>query len=158
MRACSVMAPTFLGMPISEKLVDFTGADIEFLTDRAALLAFRGSKSPGKRVFITPELILAIAKNRLRSVTQVLLRKSYVTPVCLSASFQPFRGPRPRALATVHATSSISRRRRPVGLILGLLSFKAPAWVSLLSIYPTATRARRAKATGAGRVAGLLGG
>ena len=54
---------------ISEKLEGFTGADIELLTDRAALLAFREAKSSGTRISITPELILDIAKNRPRSVT-----------------------------------------------------------------------------------------
>jgi len=36
----------------------FTSADIELLIDRTALSAFREAKSSGKRIFITPELIL----------------------------------------------------------------------------------------------------
>ena len=60
---------------ISEKLEGFTGADIELLTDRAALLAFREAKSSGKRIPVTPELILEIARNWPRSVTPAEERK-----------------------------------------------------------------------------------
>jgi transitional endoplasmic reticulum ATPase len=60
---------------ISEKLEGFTGADIELLTDRAALFAFREAKSSGKRIPVTPELILEIATNWPRSVTPAEERK-----------------------------------------------------------------------------------
>ena len=53
---------------ISEKLEGFTGADIELLSNRAALSAFWGAESSGTRVSMPPELILDIAKNRPRSL------------------------------------------------------------------------------------------
>jgi len=45
----------------------FTSADIELLIDRAVLLAFREARSSGKRIFITPELILEGIGDRERA-------------------------------------------------------------------------------------------
>jgi transitional endoplasmic reticulum ATPase len=54
---------------LSEKLKGFTGADIQAITDRSAILAFRDAKASRERIPITPESILKIIESWPKSVT-----------------------------------------------------------------------------------------